>query len=448
MLGKGRLKEIADSVLRAAKGDQTEVVIQADADQLTRFAENTIHQNVAETNVSIRVRSVLGKKIGVAMGNDLSEEGLAKVVRNAESIAGFQQENPDFRSLPGPEPADTVDIFSESTAMCTPARRAEGVEAILRRSRENGLKAAGAFSTSTAESAVFNSLGVAAYQRGTSANLMTVVMSEDSSGYAAQAAKDVNELDPQEVGRIAVDKALRSRDPQPFDPGAYTVFLEEEAVATMVFFLGYLGLGALPMQEKRSFLTGRMGEKVTGENITIWDDGLDPEGFSLPFDFEGVPRQKVMLIENGIGKNVVYDSFTAGREEGKASTGHSLPAPNMLGPIPIHLHMAPGSASREEMIASIERGIWVTRFHYTNPVHPVKTILTGMTRDGTFLIENGKVTRPLKNFRFTQSILEAFANARMLSAETKLTKSGFGNIATFAPAAVIDGFRFTGVTEF
>ena len=448
MLGKGRLKEVADSVLRVAKGDQTEVVIQADADQLTRFAENTIHQNVAETNVSIRVRSVLGKRIGVATGNDLSDEGLAKVVRNAEAIAGFQQENPEFRSLPGPEPASTVDIFSESTATCTPARRAEGVEAILRQSRENGLKAAGAFSTSTTETAVYNSLGVSAYQQGTAAQVMTVVMSENSSGYAAQTAKNVDDLDPAEVGRTAVDKALRSRDPQAIEPGAYTVILEEDAVATMVFFLGYLGLGALPMQEKRSFLTGRMGERITGENITIWDDGLDPQGFALPFDFEGVPRQRMMLIENGVGKNVVYDSFTAGREEGKVSTGHSLPAPNMIGPIPVHLHMAPGSASREEMIASIDRGIWVTRFHYTNPVHPVKTVLTGMTRDGTFLIENGTITRPLKNLRFTQSILEAFANARMLSAETKLTQAGFGNIATFAPAAVIDGFEFTGVTEF
>ena len=448
MLGEHQLKQIAEAVLRTAKADQTEVLIQADDQQLTRFAENTIHQNVAETNVEVRVRSVIGKKIGVASGNDLSEEALAKLVRNAEAIAGFQQENPEFRSLPGPQPAASVDVFSEPTATCSPAQRAAGVQSILRQSRENGLTAAGAFSTSVGEVGVFNSLGVAAYHRGTTAHVMTVAMSEDSSGYAAQTSKNVDDLDPAAIGRVAVDKALRSRNPQPCDPGAYTVLLEEDAVATMMFFLGYLGLGALPMQEKRSFLSGRLGEPVTGDNITIWDDGLDPKGFAVPFDFEGVPRQKIMLIENGTGKNVVYDSFTAGREEGAQSTGHSLPAPNAMGPVPIHLHMAPGAASKEEMIASIDRGIWVTRFHYTNPVHPVKTILTGMTRDGTFLIENGKISRPLKNLRFTQSILEAFANARMLSSEPTLVKQAWGNVATFAPAAVIDGFQFTGVTEF
>ncbi|MBU0595240.1 TldD/PmbA family protein [Candidatus Bipolaricaulota bacterium] len=448
MLGEHRLKQIADSVLRTARADQTEVLIQADDQQLTRFAENSIHQNVAETNVEVRVRSVIGKRIGVASGNDLREEALTKLVRNAEAIAGLQQENPEFRSLPGSQPAESVDVFSESTATCTAAQRASGVQSILRRSRDSGLSAAGAFSTSVSEVGVFNSLGVSAYHRGTAAHVMTVVMSDDSSGYAAQTSKNVDDLDPATAGRIAVDKALKSRNPQPIEPGAYTVFLEEDAVATMMFFLGHLGLGALPLQEKRSFLTGHLGETITGENITIWDDGLDANGFAVPFDFEGVPRQKVMLIENGVGKNVVYDSFTAGREQGKRSTGHSLPAPSAMGPIPLHMHMALGAASVEEMIASIDRGIWVTRFHYTNPVHPVKTILTGMTRDGTFLIENGKISRPLKNLRFTQSILEAFAHARMLSGEPTLVKQAWGNVATFAPAAVINGFEFTGVTEF
>jgi predicted Zn-dependent protease len=168
----------------------------------------------------------------------------------------------------------------------------------------------------------------------------------------------------------------------------------------------------------------------------------------LPFDFEGVPKQRVTLIENGVARGVVYDSFTAGREAGKVSTGHSLPAPNTTGPIPINLFLAPGQASKEEMLASTERGIWVTRFHYTNPVHPVKTVLTGMTRDGTFLIENGQITRALKNLRFTQSILEAFDRVEMLSSDLKTVKASWGSFATCAPAAKIREFRFTGATEF
>jgi predicted Zn-dependent protease len=167
-----------------------------------------------------------------------------------------------------------------------------------------------------------------------------------------------------------------------------------------------------------------------------------------PFDYEGVPKQRVTLIEKGIAKAVVYDSFTAGREEGKTSTGHSLPAPNTMGPLPLNLYLASGSASKEDMLASTERGIWVTRFHYTNPVHPVKAVLTGMTRDGTYLIERGEIVRPLRNLRFTQGILEALAGAEMRSAELKLVKAGWGGSATCVPALKTHEFRFTGTTEF
>jgi PmbA protein len=448
VLGEERLKGVADVVLRAATADQTEIVVTTQDEYLTRFAANAIHQNVAETDANVRVRSVIGKRIGVASANDLGEAALIDLVRSAETVARFQQENPEFQSLPEPQPIRAVDAYCESTAACTPEQRAEGVGSIVRQAKASGLTASGAFSTSVDELLVANSLGTRVYHVGTTASVMSVVMGETGSGYGAGVAKDVGDLDPAGIGRIAVDKTLRGANPAQIEPGAYTVILEEAAVANMLFFLGYLGLGALAVQEGRSFMNGRFGEKVTGDQVTIWDDGLDPRGIPLPFDFEGVPRRKVTLIESGVGKNVVYDSFTAGREAGKTSTGHALAAPNALGPIPIHLRMAPGEATIDEMIASTERGIWVTRFHYTNPVHPVKTILTGMTRDGTFLIEDGRVTKPLKNLRFTQGILEAFENIEALGRESKMVESGFGNIATFAPAAKISGFRFTGTTEF
>jgi predicted Zn-dependent protease len=259
---------------------------------------------------------------------------------------------------------------------------------------------------------------------------------------------DVAALDPEAVGRVAVNKALRSRNPTELEPGVYAVILEEEAVGDMLFTLGFLGFGALALQEGRSFMSSRLGQKITGDNITIWDDGLDNRGLVLPFDFEGVPKQRVTLIENGIAKGVVYDSLTAGREVGKISTGHSLPAPNTMGPIPVNLFMAPGNATKEEILASTERGIWVSRFHYTNPVHPVQTILTGMTRDGTFLIENGEITRPLKNLRFTQSILDAFSEVDMLGKNLKTIKMEWGSFGCCVPAAKIHNFQFTGTTEF
>lgn len=448
MLGRDRLNEIAQLALESAQADQAEVLISSGDEHLTRFAENTIHQNVSERNTTVRVRAVCGSKVGVATGNDMSAKGIAAVVKAAETVAGFQRENEDFRSLPESQEQRSLDAHCEATAACTPDERAEGAAEICRMAGKNDLRAAGAFSTSVQELMIANSLGIRAYHRNTVAHISTVVMGETSSGYAAATAMDVGDLDPTAVGRTAIDKALASRDPTPIEPGEYTVILEEEAVADMLFTLSYLGFGALAVQEGRSFMSGRFGERVTGDNITIWDDGGDRRGLVLPFDFEGVRKERVSLIENGVAMGVVYDSFTAGREEGKSSTGHSLPAPNTFGPIPVNLFLAPGEATKEEMLASTKKGIWVTRFHYTNPVHPVKTILTGMTRDGTFLIEEGRIIRPLKNLRFTQSILEAFANADMLGSSLALIKSGWGNFVTCVPAMKIDRFRFSGTTEF
>jgi len=448
VLGESRLAEVAQRVLRASQSDQAEVLITSNDSHLTRFASNTIHQNVSETDVTVRVRAIIDNRTGVASGNELDDEGLKKIVASAETIARFQQANPEFRSLPEAQSAQRVGAFVEATAEATPMDRAQGAERILTLSRAEDLEAAGAVSTADLEYYVANSLGVSAYHRGTVAGAMTVIMGEDSSGYGSAASIDVDDIDTEAVGRAAVDKALRSRNPESIEPGAYTVILEEEAVADMVFFLGYMGFGALAVQEERSFMTGRFGERITGEKITIWDDGSDPRGLPLPFDFEGVPKQKVMLIEDGIARNAVHDSFTAGREEGKTSTGHALPMPNTFGPLPINLFMAPGNATKEEMLASTERGIWVTRFHYTNIVHPVQTILTGMTRDGTFLIENGVITKPLRNLRFTQSVLDAFANAEMLGVDLKLVKDEWNDIGTCVPAVKIAGFQFTGTTEF
>ena len=448
MLGQDRLQEIAERVLRKATADQTEVIVTDSNTLLTRFAVNTIHQNVSETDVSVRVRSIVDRKTGVASGNQFEDDELQRLVQSAETSARFQQPNPEIQSLPGPQPVRTADAFRESTASFTPMQRAEAVESILRQSRAERLEAAGAFSTEQQEFVVANSLGVRAYHRGTVAHVVTVVMGDNSSGYASAAAVDVSDIDAAAVGKIAVDKTLQSRNPTDLEPGEYTVILEEEAVADMLFMLGYIGLGALAFQEGRSFMTGKLGEKITGDNITIWDDGHDLRGLPMPFDFEGVPKQRVALIENGVARNVVFDTFTAGREKGKRSTGHSLPAPNGMGPIPINLFMAPGTVTKEEMLASTKRGIWVTRFHYTNPVHPVKSVITGMTRDGTFLIEDGKITRPLKNLRFTQSILGAFANAEMLGKDLKMVKDDWNSIATCAPAAKVRNFRFTGTTDF
>lgn len=445
MLGEKRMREIAKQVLSLSSADQTEVLIMSEDSGLTRFANSYIHQNVAERNVVLQVRAVVGKKIGVASSNDLSKEALERVVDTASTIATLQPENPDFISLPSPTPIVELDAFDEATAGFGPQDRARAVGVICQLAVDSGLIASGAFTTGVYELAVANSLGVFAYYATTSADINTVIMSDDSAGYAAATAWGVGEINAEAVGAEAVDKALKSRHPRELPPGRYPVILEEYAVADMVDMLGRLGFGALSVQEGRSLMVGRFGERIMSEVISIWDDGLDLTGLPMPFDFEGVPKQRVDLIKKGVAEAVVYDSYTAGKE-GKASTGHGLPAPNTFGPIPGHIFMAPGEASEEEMLATMERGLWVTRFWYTRPVHPKLAIITGMTRDGTFLVEKGEIAYPVKNLRFTQSYLEALDNVELVGRETKLQQNWFGG--TRVPALKVAEFEFTGATEF
>ena len=447
MLGEEKIREITAKVLGLSQADQTEVLVFSDDSQLTRFANSYIHQNVAERDVHVRVRAVVGKRIGVASTNDLSGESLEKLVGTALEVAKLQLENPDFISLPEPSPIPEVKAFSEATSGVTPEARAQAVGDICRRAVENDLVASGAFSTSVQEIAVANSLGVFAYFPTTLADLKTVIMGDDSSGYGASTAWDVEQLDAEAVGGEAVDKALRGRNPREIEPGRYTVILEEYATEDILEMLSYVGLGALAVQEGRSFMCDRFGEQIVDSAISLWDDGLDLRGLPLPFDFEGVPKRRVPLIENGIAMNVVYDSYTAGKER-KASTGHGLPAPNTFGPLPINMFMAPGQATLEEMIASTEQGILVTRFWYTRPVHPKLAIITGMTRDGTFLIEKGEVAYPVKNLRFTQSYLDALASVEMIGRTTKLVRSDFELNGNHVPALKLGEFEFTGATEF
>lgn len=450
MITKERIQEVLEKGLKLATADQAEVVVMGGDTYLTRYATNYIHQNTAESNAEVFVRVVFGKKIGIATSNTLDDQSLERTVKQAEAIAKVQPEVPDFVSLPSKAQAGGSTppmAFSKATALCTAEKRAAAVGKITALSGKSGFEAAGAFTTSVMCLGVANSLGVRRYGEGTRASLTAIVMGPTGSGYADAMSVDADQVDVDRAAETAVRKCRDAQDPVSVDPGEYEVVLEPAAVADMVGFLGYLGLGAMPYQEGRSFMTGRLGQKVTGERFTLWDDGQDPEGFPTPFDFEGVLRQKVMLVEDGVAKGVVYDSYTAGREPGKASTGHALPPMMHYGPMPFNLFVKPGEAKLEDMVKAVKRGLLVTRFHYTNPLHPVLTTITGMTRDGTFLIENGKVKGPVKNMRFTNGILGAFEGIQAISKETALAES-FGLGAICAPAMHLGKFAFTGATQF
>ena len=224
--------------------------------------------------------------------------------------------------------------------------------------------------------------------------------------------------------------------------GDYPVVLEEYAVVDITDQLGYLGFNALSVLEGRSF--AEPGRRIGSELVTIVDDGSDRHGLPMGFDYEGVPKQRVTMLEAGVCRDVVYDSQTAARS-GHASTGHGLPAPNPYGPFPLNAVMSAGRLSREELIGGLDRGLLVTRFHYTNVVHPKLAIITGMTRDGTFLVEGGKIVGPVRNLRYTQSYLDALAGVSAVSSTRKTVRGFLG--AAVVPALRIDVWTFTGVTE-
>jgi predicted Zn-dependent protease len=454
MLGQKRIKEIGDAILARSPADQTEVVVIARDSALTRFANSTIHQNVAEVNSEVRIRVVLGsseaggKRVGVAVTNDLDEQALASTLERALTLARHQPENPDFRSLPGPQPIPDVALFHQATAACPPEARSRGAGTICLMAREAGVNASGALTTAVLEMAVANSLGVSAYQATTYADVKTVIMSDTSAGYASALAADFSDLDFEAVGREAVEKCLHSQNPRALEPGEYPVILEPYAVQDFVQMMAYTGFGAMALQEGRSFMAGRLGEQIVDPRVSIWDDGLSSEGIPWPFDFEGVPRQRVDLIEEGVARGVVYDSYHAGKEEGKTSTGHALAGLRNVGPMPLNIFFGRGQATLEEMVQGSERAIYVTRFHYTRPVEPRQVVITGMTRDGTFLVERGEIAYPVKNLRFTQSYLEALNGVDLIGRQPRLL-SGLGDIARErVPALKLNRFRFTGATEF
>ena len=423
---------------------EAEALVTTEDSALTRFANSEIHQNVAETNVSINLRVVIGKRVGVASSGRTDPEGLRRLADNAIAIARVVEELDDWGGLPGPTKMHPVAAaYSRATAEASPEFRAEAARAVIGAADDAGVVAYGSFATGLESMAVANSHGARASGTRTTSQLITVSMGPaGGSGYAEAAAVDASTIDAAALGREAAGKARATADAISVEPGDYPVVLEEYAVVDLLDMLGYLGFSALAVQEERSF--AEPGRRIGSDLVTIVDDGHDPIGLPLTFDFEGVAKQRVSLVEAGICRDVVYDAQTAARA-GVASTGHGLPAPNPYGPYPLNMIMEAGSASREDLIAGLDRGLLVTRFHYTNPVHPKLAIVTGMTRDGTFLVEDGRIVGPVKNLRYTQSYLEALAGTVAVARERKTLKGFLGGVVV--PAVRIDGWTFTGGTE-
>lgn len=438
---KEKAKRILDQAMERSKADETEATLYGNASALTRFAENAIHQNVEERTATLTVRAIVGKRIGQATTNRLDETSIAKVVEDAVELARFAPEDKELLPRLGPQTYRTIQAYYENTSTQAfgPDQRAVAVAEVVEAARTMGLSAAGAFSNGSGSYAVANSNGLFAYYQGSEAAFNVTATGEDSSGWTEQRSHDVTQIHPDKQGCIAMEKALASAHPKEVPPGVYTVVLEPPAVASLVEWL-VLSYNALAVDEGRSFLSGKVGTQIAGENIYLYSDPYHPFHQGTPFDGEGTPSKRLTLIEAGVAKDLAFDRVTA-RKHGVEPTGHASGGRSAEGAWPSYLVLEGGTASNEEMIRSTERGILVTRFWYENLVDPMKMIVTGMTRDGLFWIEDGEVRYGLKNFRFNQSVPDLLNHVDMMS-----TPVLAGEMV--APAMKVTAFHFSSGTAF
>jgi PmbA protein len=438
------LERIAERVLKLSEADETEVEIHAGADALTRFANNTIHQNVAEQTLNISVRTVLDGRSARATTNKTDEESLRRVLAAAKSLAKNQPTNPDLLPMLGRQKYQRVARHFPATAAATPQDRARAVTRVCKMAEKAKQTAAGIFSTGFSQSLMANSKGLFAKHEETDAEFSVTILEENSSGWAKSNSPDVRAIHPDELAESASRKSAESRQPREVPAGHYTAILSPSAVLDLVGFLFYDFAGTAVL-DKRSCLMKRVGKKIFGDNITIWDDVYHPLQSGAPFDGEGLPRQKVLLVDRGVPKNLVYSRATAKKMKTKP-TGHGFSLPNEYGEAPMNLVFAGGDKSTDEMIRSTERGVLVTRLWYIREVDPYEKILTGMTRDGTFLVENGRVAGGIRNFRFNQSIIEMLANVEILGPAVRA--AGEESFEMVVPSMKVRDFHFSEVTKF
>jgi PmbA protein len=470
VLTQDQAADIFSRIRKYATADEVECLFYGGDSALTRFANNTIHQNVAEANYGVSVRTVFGGRTARATTNRFDEDSVRDVVKASEALARVQEQDADLLPVASPEeiapstdggvraskkPGVPSRHFAETAAL-SPAERAQAVGQIVGVAQKNKLTAAGIFASSESVEGIFNSRGLSQWHTQTSAEISITMLAPDSSGWQKANSPDVSNLDPVALGQVAAEKAARSAAPREIPPGKYTVILEPSAVLDTVGF-GFFDFGGLAILDQRSFLSNRIGTQLFGENINIWDDVAHPQQSGSPFDGEGLPRQRLKLVDNGVVRQLVYARATAERMKRSKyadkvgsiePTGHGFPIPNEMGEAPMNIVFETPRDPKtvEEMIASTERGILVTRLWYIREVDPYEKILTGMTRDGTFLVENGKVICGLRNFRFNQSLIEMLSNVEQMS--TPIRTSGEESFDMVVPAMKVRDFNFTEVTKF
>jgi len=444
---QSELKKRIETVLRLGKiagADETEIQVDETIDALTRFANNSIHQNVAEHGITVSIRTVVDGRTARATTNRLDEDSLRSTVESSLQLAHSQPKIPGLLHLPGKQRYRKVNRFAKETAVLTPEDRARAVKKACDLAIRNGQVAAGIFSTEQSQLALGNSRGLFAAYRQTQAEFSITMQNEPAASWAKANSSSVRAFDPQQLAACASEKARMAKDAQELAPGKYTVILEPAAALDLVGFLFY-DFAATAVDDQRSCLVKRMGKQLFGKNISIIDDVYHPLQLGAPFDGEAVPRQRVTLVQSGVPRNLVYSRASAKRD-GKKPTGHGFGLPNEYGEAPMNLVFGGGDSSVEKMIANTDRGLLVTRVWYIREVDPYEKVMTGMTRDGLFLVENRKITSAVRNFRFNQSLIDLLQNVEAMGPAVRATAEEAFEMVV--PAMKVNGFHFTEPTKF
>ena len=442
-LSKEDAQALTKRVLALAKGEQTRVTIVAGARGNTRYAVNQISSGGDNANVTVSVRSSFGSRSASTTTNKLDDASLKAAVELSERLAKLAPEDPEAMPELEAQTYDESPGWSARTAHLDPAGRASAVRAVTEPARAAQLAATGYIESDAQAHAIANNKGLFAYGRQTTAAMTTTVRAPDgsSSGWAGASHTDWSRIDPEALGARAIEKARASRNPVAIEPGRYTVVLEPTAVGNLVQLLAF-ALNARNADEGRSFFTkqgggNKIGLKVVDERVTLVSDPLDPDAAALPFTPEGAPAKRTTWIENGVVRNLAYDRYWA-QKQGKSAT-----------PLIGSLKMSGGTSSMEELIASTERGILVTRFWYIRPVDPRTVLYTGLTRDGTFLIENGTIIRAVKNLRYNESPVFMLNNLDAMGPSVRVSASEDGSpgLAIVVPPIKAHDFNFTSLSD-
>jgi predicted Zn-dependent protease len=452
-----RLKEIAEKTVQLAvkqKADQAQASAFLVDDALTRFANSQVHQNVAQKSGGVSIKVILNKRISTIRVGTLEEKQVEIAVAQAVKIAKASSPNKEFKSLPEPEKWTPIKgAFDDETANCEPKYRAEKVKEAIETAHSKSPKVkavAGYFSTGSMAYAVANSLGVSAWADISIAYMKTTVISksETSEGFGAMErySRKIKDIEPSLLAEGAAEKSVKSLNPTKLTPGEYEVVLSPVAVATLLMFTGF-GFSATTYQDGQSFVKYNLNQQVFDGKLTVKDDARDSKTlYTVPVDGEGVPKKALELVKDGFvsEKSICHNSYTAGKED-KKSTGHAvLPIGDFYGerPMPFNTIVKAGDTTTDEAIKETKHGIFLTTVHYVNVVEPTRVILTGLTRDGTFLIENGEISKPIVNMRFTDSMLSAFKDIPFIGKQVETVR------AAAVPMMKLKKLRFVGISAY